>query len=69
MRDGADYPMAEEYETKCMATCPIRAVCAKLEHDGSVHFFEDLPTAERGNVHYGKDPHISTRYAKGAARA
>ena len=51
MRDGADHPMAVENDTKCMATCPIRAVCAKLEHDGGVCFHEDLPTAERGNVH------------------
>ena len=51
MQDGADHPMTVENDTTCMATCPIRAVCAKLEHDGSVPFPEDLPTAERGNVH------------------
>ena len=51
MRDGADHPMTVENDTKCMPTCPIRAVCAKLEHDGSVPFPEDLPTARRKNVH------------------
>ena len=52
MRDGDDHHMTVENDTKCMATCPIRAVYAKLEHDsGSVPFPEDLSTAERGNVH------------------
>ena len=54
MRDGADHPMTVEYDTKCMNTSPIRAVCAKLGRDESVLFLEDLPTAELGNVHRGK---------------
>ena len=51
MRDDEDYPMTVENDTKCMATCLIRAVCAKLEHDGGLPFPEDLPTAEHGNVY------------------
>ena len=51
MRDGADYPMTVENDTKGMATCPARVVCVKLEHDRGARFPDDFPTAERGNVH------------------
>ena len=68
MRNGADPLMTVEYDTKCMATCPTREVCARLERDGgNVSFPEDLATAKDGNVHSGYNPYIITRYAKGAA--
>ena len=61
MRDGANHSMTVENDTKCLATCPMKAVCAKLEYDGGVPFPEDLLTTEGGNVYYGEDPHISKR--------
>ena len=51
MRDGTDHPMTAENDTIGMATCPIRAICAKLEYNGGVLFPEGLPTAERGSVY------------------
>ena len=51
MRIGADHLMTVEYDTNSMAGCPIRAVCARLEHDGRVPFLENLPAAEHGNTH------------------
>ena len=69
MRDGSDHPMTVEYDKTCVTICPIKkAVFARLEHDGSVAFPEDLPVAEHGGAHYGKNPHISTIYITNALK-
>ena len=65
-RDGSDHPMTVEYDKTCVTIFPIKAVSARLEHDGSVAFPEDLPAAEHGDTHYGENPHISTRYITNA---
>ena len=51
MRDGADHPMSGQNDTKCLTTCSIIAVFAKLEHDRGVPFPEDLLTTERGHFY------------------
>ena len=68
MRDGADHPMTVENDKTCVTICSIKAVSARLEHNGSLAFPEDLPAAEHGDTHYGKNSHISTRYMTNALK-
>ena len=56
MRDGADHHMTVEYDILCMVTCPIRGVCARLKHDGSVPFLKIFQRPNTGTPIRGMTP-------------